>query len=656
MNIHLPAAAGFIVAACLTSLTGCSGAASFPDPGTGTATNAGSNVVPALRGIAHGGQQPIAGARVYLLAAGTTGYGSAATSLLTSKSYSGYPAKQDANGWYVNTDSSGSFQIVDSCTPGQEVYLASIGGDPGAGANSAANEIALLGTCPAAGNFDTLTGVYVSEISTIAAAYSAAAYARDAFHIGSPNTLLAKTGMANAFANAANLFDVQTLNDLARTNTLDGVGVVPQARVHTLANLLASCVNSIGPASPSCTTLFTNAPLAGNSGTVPTDVTTAAINMAHNPWANVGALYGLQGPTTPFAPQLKTVPADLALPLLFPTGALAKNPSLAIDTGGDVWTVAPNATAVAEVSPLGAVLSTAAGFPIGGGFAKARALAFDTSGNLWVLGQGSFGLLNTPAATFAELNSSGSYLQILNDAGMLNLSTEPPAAVTNLAIDGTGAMYFGGVQTGLLNSQSTTCCTVKFTPSTSTTIELNPGKTTPGTNFIALNGTGAWVTSGNATLDQTVNGTSTNMIGGGLNAANGVALDHSGNIWVANSGSNSVSEFSSGGTALSGSMGYTGGGAATPVAIAIDGAAKVWVANAGNGSVSEFTSAGVPVGNGFAVAPGLTTPGALAIDPSGNIWVTDAMSTSLTEYMGLASPVVTPLASAVATNSLGMEP
>ena len=80
------------------------------------------------------------------------------------------------------------------------------------------------------------------------------------------------------------------------------------------------------------------------------------------------------------------------------------------------------------------------------------------------------------------------------------------------------------------------------------------------------------------------------------------------------------------------------------------------MANAGNGSVSEFTSAGVPVGNGFAVAPGLSIPSALAIDPSGNIWVTDAISTSLTEYLGLASPVVTPLASAVATNNLGMEP
>ena len=38
----------------------------------------------AIHGIVHGGQQPIKGAHVYLYAAGTGGYGTASTSLLTS--------------------------------------------------------------------------------------------------------------------------------------------------------------------------------------------------------------------------------------------------------------------------------------------------------------------------------------------------------------------------------------------------------------------------------------------------------------------------------------------------------------------------------------------------------------------------------------------
>ena len=39
--------------------------------------------------------------------------------------------------------------------------------------------------------------------------------------------------------------------------------------------------------------------------------------------------------------------------------------------------------------------------------------------------------------------------------------------------------------------------------------------------------------------------------GGGLNSPKGVAIDHSGNIWLANNGGASLSEFNSSGTALS---------------------------------------------------------------------------------------------------------
>ena len=658
MNTPFPAAVGLFVAACVTSLTGCSGAAGFPEPGSGSLPTISPAHTSALYGIAHGGQQPITGSKIYLLAAGTSGYASRATSLLTAASYPNYPTTQDEHGnYYVTADGTGSFRMIDSCLPGQQVYVASVGGNPGAGANSAATEIALLGQCPAAGNFNNqLTGVFVSEISTVAAAYSIAAYAKNAFHIGSPNTALGLTGIANAFANAANLFDVQDFHDLARTNTLDGIGIVPQSRVHTLANVLASCVNSLGSGSPSCSTLFASAPEPGSSGSLPEDVTTAMMNIAHNPSANVSALFMLQGPSTPFAPQLMASPTDLSLSLSFPDGALAKNPSLAIDAQGDVWTVAPKTTAVTEISPVGTLLSTGAGFAINGGFANPRSLAFDTTGNLWILGEGMAGALNTPMATFAELNSSGGYLQLLSGARGTPVSTDPPAPITNLAIDGSGALYFGGVKTTVQGgAQSNVCCTVKFSPLTSTMTELNADGVTPGTNFVALSGSGEWVTSGGGALSQNSSVASTLLTLGGLNAATAVALDHSGNAWVVNSGNNSISEFTPSGTAVSGTTGFTGGGLANPEAIAVDGAGVIWVANEGNGSISEFSSSGAPVGVGFA-GTGLTNPSALAVDPSGNIWVADASSKNLTEYVGLGDPVVTPLSSAVSTNSLGVEP
>jgi len=57
-----------------------------------------------FRGMVLGGQQPVTGAMVYLYAAGSTGYGSASTSLLNT-SISG--VSTDGNGiGYVTTDGS----------------------------------------------------------------------------------------------------------------------------------------------------------------------------------------------------------------------------------------------------------------------------------------------------------------------------------------------------------------------------------------------------------------------------------------------------------------------------------------------------------------------------------------------------------------------
>src|SRR5271170_569594 len=115
-----------------------------------------------------------------------------------------------------------------------------------------------------------------------------AGFATDATHVSSSGTPLAQTGIANAFANATNLADITTGAALTTTPSGSGTNVpngsiVPEAEVNTLANILASCVNSTGPASSTCGTLFSNAMSGGTSGSTPDDTATAAINIAHNP-------------------------------------------------------------------------------------------------------------------------------------------------------------------------------------------------------------------------------------------------------------------------------------------------------------------------------------------------------------------------------------
>ena len=178
-----------------------------------------------LSGSVHGGQQPIVGAHIYLFAANTTGYGQPSVSLLNAT----VTGLSDSIGAYVTTDAQGAFTITGdySCTPNTQVYLYALGGNPGAGVNSGAGLLAALGNCPSSGSFlATVPFISVNEVTTVAAAYAMAGFATDATHVSSSGTPLAQTGIANAFANAANLADIST--GTALTTTPAGNGTVPQ--------------------------------------------------------------------------------------------------------------------------------------------------------------------------------------------------------------------------------------------------------------------------------------------------------------------------------------------------------------------------------------------------------------------------------------------
>jgi hypothetical protein len=124
-----------------------------------------------------------------------------------------------------------------------------------------------------------------------------------------------------------------------------------------------------------------------------------------------------------------------------------------------------------------------------------------------------------------------------------------------------------------------------------------------------------------------------------------VAIDPAGNAWVSNIQNGVVSEFSTGGSPLSGS-GFTGGGVGNSEAIAVDSANNVWVANESSpvGTVSEFSSAGTAISpSGGFQGGSMNDPLGIAIDASGNVWVSNDFDASITQLIGAAAPVKTPL-------------
>ena len=338
--MRLSVVLGFSAFVSAISLTGCS---SFQ-------TTASSSLAQgsAVQGRVHGGRQAIVGAHVYLMAANTSGYGGA----------SGFAVGWKLDGpvgldWRVYFDGCERWVLdwwkTTVARRRSRVYLcwrlAVMRGEELTPASSLMQRC-WGQRCPA-GKLRTLRRrclfISVNEVTTVAGVYALSGYMTDMLHVSSSGTALANIGIANAFVTAANLANISS--GAANATTPAGNGTVPQAKINTLANILAACINSDGtvvstPAATNCYTLFSNATSDGTSnGTQPTETVTAALNIAHNPGANVANLYALAPSVAPFQPSLSSV-ADFTLALNFTGGGIVNRPGqgIAVDGFGDIWT------------------------------------------------------------------------------------------------------------------------------------------------------------------------------------------------------------------------------------------------------------------------------------------------------------------------------
>lgn len=657
------------------ALTGCSVTA-VDSP---TAPEAGV----AFQGHVFGGQQPIVGAHVYLFAAGTGGYGgpgiaastsNASTSLLTSVPGS---TTLDTGGgstngdYYVTTNSSGAFSITGdySCSPGAAVYLYALGGNPGSGTNSAGGLLAALGTCPSAGNLlGTDPFIAVNELSTVAAAYALAGFATDATHISSSNTAQARSGIGIASSNAQNMVGIST--GVALATTPAGNGTVPQSEINTLGNILAACVNSTGPSSSPCSTLFGNALSLGSTGATPTDTATAAIYIAQNPAASVSNLYALSTASPPFSPALSAAPSDFTIALSFTGGGILGPNSIAVDGGNNVWIVNSNNSVSEFNGATGAAISPSGGYT-GNGLTNPFSIAIDNSGNAWVLNV----YTATPPSSVSIFTPSGGVFSgsPFNGGGLSNQNSFNALSPRDIAFDANGNAWVANLSGTATKLNGLTGAAVS--PSSGYPI----GTSTNSESGVAVDGAGhVWVSGFNGNTLYEVNASTGAYIGASTYGFNGmeqpysIAIDSNNHIWMPNQFDpnslvgNTVGEFAS---LTSGNL-YSGGGILGPNGVAIDGAGNVWISNE-----IHYGSAPAPgltqmSNSGLAISPAtgyLATPmfeGAdVAVDSSGNVWVPNATQpvtytggTNLVEFVGAGVPVVTPIATAVKNGTIGQRP
>ena len=141
----------------------------------------------------------------------------------------------------------------------------------------------------------------------------------------------------------------------------------------------------------------------------------------------------------------------------------------------------------------------------------------------------------------------------------------------------------------------------------------------------------------------------------------GVAVDGSGNLYVADNGNNMIRKIDSAGvvttlagSTTSGSTDGTGPAASFlgPAGVAVDGSGNVYVADSANNMIRKITSTGVVTTlagsttpgsvDGIGVAASFNLPCAVAIDGSGNLYVADSNNNMIRKIT--SAGVVTTLA------------
>ena len=268
-----------------------------------------------------------------------------------------------------------------------------------------------------------------------------------------------------------------------------------------------------------------------------------------------------------------------------------------------------------------------------------------TSGVVTTLA-GSTGLSGTSDGAGASANFFYPDGIAVDGAGVIYVADRSNQTIRKVTAGGIVTTFAGG--TGLAGNANGTGIAARFNDPTSVAAD------TSGNVYVAdcknhsirkITSSGVVTTfAGGAGLSGSVNGTGPVAR---FNSPQGIAVDSAGNVYVADTGNNTVRKITSGGvvSTMAGTAGQSGGEDGTgamvrfnnPYAVAVDTVGNVYVSDFNNGSIRKITSVGVTttlagtarvIGNVDATGTAARFSGAygLAVDFAGNVLVTDTFN------------------------------
>jgi streptogramin lyase len=584
----------------LAALGGCSG-------GVGSAITATSGPVAGshgkISGSTYGGQQPVTGAMIQLYSVGTTGLKTAATPLLPTSGAG--VVMTDQNGDFTLSPNNTPLYSCTNATQVYVVATGGTNGY-GTTLNSALSLMAPLGSCAALYANAATTFIQINEVTTVAAVYALAPFMSSYANVGAsgsnPTGLVNAVANFNTLANLSTgnaggaslpsgatvpVAEINTLADIiagcvnsagigssacstlqTATGASDTIGMalaIAQSPSLSKYTALYSQATAQSPFQP--TLSLTGAPndwtisinyTGGGTLSAPSGiaidstgdvwVTNASSNVLVELASNAataatftgGGMLGAKGlaidknnnvwvanPANSSVIKF-TSASSYATATPYTGGSLSGPVSIAIDSGNNAWVANLNGTSVTQISSGG----TLASFTGSGSINLPSGVAIDSTGNVWVANYGNSNVVKLTNAGAAMAGSPFS-----------DIALQGPSSI---AIDSSGDVWMPGATTGAAVAGAVSSFTNAGVASTSSPYM---GGGLLNSSAVATSGTTAWVVNqkSGSGLSQIVYGqslpTSPAAGLGGMSSPTAVAVDPSGDVWTANSGDNSVTQF-----------------------------------------------------------------------------------------------------------------